>query len=74
MTDRPDLKPDVAARLEDVDEVLGAHPVELVGPTAAGLADELPEHLRAELIDAVESYAAAAQAPNTTRAYNQSLS
>lgn len=57
---------------DPVEEVLDAHPADLVAPTTAGLADELPAHLRAELselVEAAEAYAAAAQAPNTTRAY-----
>ncbi len=56
----------------DVEEVLDAHPADLVAPTTAGLTDGLSLELQAELADliaAAESYAAAAQAPNTTRAY-----
>lgn len=65
------------AHADDVEgageEVLDGEMVELVTPPAVGgLADELPAALReelAELIHAAEQYAAAAQAPNTTRAY-----
>ena len=55
----------------DVETLDGQPVIELTAPTA-GLADELPEHLHAELGDLLadaERYARASQAPNTTRAY-----
>jgi site-specific recombinase XerD len=56
---------------EDIETVDGLPVVALDSP-AADLALELPEHVRAELVELLEDaerYAAAAQSQNTTRAY-----
>ena len=57
--------------VEDV-ETVDAHAVVALTVPSADLRDELSERLRAELGELLEDaqrYAAAAQAPNTTRAY-----
>jgi len=69
MADAPPLE-----HIDAEDPDLAKLGVVALGPPAGagGLAGELPEHLRAELADlaqAMDAYAAAAQAPNTTRAY-----